>query len=579
MENDLILRANLSPASYDASARTIEAVISTGADVDRGAFVERLSLKGIDIAFVKGVPVLDAHRQDSASRVIGVVESARREGEALIATIRFTEASDAQPAITRILEGTLKGVSIGYRVTEWREGKSDSGKRLRTAVRWQIFEVSAVPVAADPAASFRSSNMENEDNIETPVVAANDAVAHRAQVRAIARRAGLNAEWADQQIDSEVDLTTVRAAAYEAMVSRSKPIRTAVAVNDNATQIVQRRGEALFARMTGQAPAEQAREFMGDSLKDHVRALLTASGVSVAGMDTDQLFRAAAHSTSDFPNLLTSTANRVLAQSYEAATSPVKALARQRLHNDFRSMSKVRLGGLPSLGKVAENGEITSVSRDESKETFSLETYGSIFSLTRQALVNDDLNAFGEFATTAGRAAAETEAEILVGLLTGNPVMDDGKALFHVDHGNLAGTGAAISVDTLSAARLAMRKQTGINKKPINAAPKFLLVGPDLETKAEQVLAQLAAATVDDVNPFSGRLSLAVDPRLPANAWYVFADPASIPVLEYAYLSSAQGPQIASREGFDVLGMEFRVVLDFGAGATDWRGAYRNAGA
>jgi hypothetical protein len=52
-----------------------------------------------------------------------------------------------------------------------------------------------------------------------------------------------------------------------------------------------------------------------------------------------------------------------------------------------------------------------------------------------------------------------------------------------------------------------------------------------------------------------------------------------LPVLEYAYLSSAQGPQIASREGWDVLGMEFRVVLDFGAGAVDWRGAWKNPGA
>lgn len=52
-----------------------------------------------------------------------------------------------------------------------------------------------------------------------------------------------------------------------------------------------------------------------------------------------------------------------------------------------------------------------------------------------------------------------------------------------------------------------------------------------------------------------------------------------MPVLEYSYLSSAQGPQMASREGWDVLGMEFRVVLDFGCGAIDWRGAFKNAGA
>ena len=79
------------------------------------------------------------------------------------------------------------------------------------------------------------------------------------------------------------------------------------------------------------------------------------------------------------------------------------------------------------------------------------------------------------------------------------------------------------------------------------------------------------------MNP--GRLTLLVEPHLTGNAWYLFADPTQAPVLEYAYLAGAEGPQLASREGFNVLGTEFRVVLDFGCGALDHRGAYRNPGA
>ena len=99
----------------------------------------------------------------------------------------------------------------------------------------------------------------------------------------------------------------------------------------------------------------------------------------------------------------------------------------------------------------------------------------------------------------------------------------------------------------------------------------------------------ITRSAVAAVAALAASVALAEDAKLPAEgdavypyghsgAWYVFADPGSIPVLEYAYLSSAQGPQIASREGFDVLGIEFRVVLDFGAGALDWRGAYLNEG-
>ena len=155
---------------------------------------------------------------------------------------------------------------------------------------------------------------------------------------------------------------------------------------------------------------------------------------------------------------------------------------------------------------------------------------------------------------------------------------EDGENFFDTAHGNL-GVAGALNVANLANARKAMRGMKGLDgKTPINATPRYLVVGPDQETAAEQLLSSIYAATVDDVNPFGGKLSLLVEPRITGNRFYVFADPAALPCLEYAYLSSAQGPQMASREGWDVLGMEYRVVLDFGAGATDWRGAYLNPG-
>ena len=113
----------------------------------------------------------------------------------------------------------------------------------------------------------------------------------------------------------------------------------------------------------------------------------------------------------------------------------------------------------------------------------------------------------------------------------------------------------------------------------MNVVPRFLVVSPARETAAEKLLTSIQANTTADVNPFGGKLSLIVEPRLTGNGWFIFGDPSSAPVLEYAYLSSAQGPQLSSRDGWDVLGREFRITLDFGAGATDHRGAYRNAGA
>ena len=59
----------------------------------------------------------------------------------------------------------------------------------------------------------------------------------------------------------------------------------------------------------------------------------------------------------------------------------------------------------------------------------------------------------------------------------------------------------------------------------------------------------------------------------------MFADPAVLPVIEWAYLSGYEGVQIETRAGFDVDGVEVKCRLDFGAKAIDWRGLFRNPGA
>ena len=344
--------------------------------------------------------------------------------------------------------------------------------------------------------------------------------------------------------------------------------------------------EALAARvMPGLKVSDAARPYMGLSMLDLAGQLLHLRGERVGTMSREALAERAMHTTSDFPNLLTGTGNRVLIAAYQAAPNPLKqVLARQTTLNDFRPKSMLKISDMPKLLPVTEAGEIKSVTRSETTEGYSLGTFAMIFALTRKAIINDDLGAFSDWSIAMGRAASETEADQLVQLLNqanGNgPVMGDGKTLFHATHGNLATSGGAIANATLSTARMGMRNQKGIDgKTPINATPKYILVSPDRETEAEQALASLYAATANQVSVFSGRLELLVEPRLNPGAWYVFADPATLPVLEYAYLSSAQGPQISTRDGWDVLGTEFRVVLDFGCGAIDWRGAYRNAGA
>jgi phage major head subunit gpT-like protein/phage head maturation protease len=611
MPLDLVLRrAELAPATVNEAARTVEVTFTTGAGVRRrdaaGPFLEVLATESgaVDLSAFIGAAVLDGHRQDGLDRVLGVVVSATVVGGIGRAVIKFSER--AEPIWRDVKAGIIRGVSVGYSVQQWADSRAPDGSRIRTAVRWTPRELSLVAVPADPGATIRSEESmmldatANTDAVQTqpppapqsqaPADTQNRA-AINGEIRQLGQRAGLDQATVDRLIDRGATVEQARAAMFDALVGRDgEPIRNHHVVQtgpsgDDPAVITGRMAEALHCRIDPtQKPSDSAKPYLPMRFIEMARFVLGMRGErGLAFVGPDELLKRA-HATGDFPNLLTGTGNRVLLAAYQAAPNPLKMLARQTTIADFRAKTALKLSGMPKLKEVAEHGEVTHVTRSEAKESYSLKTFASIFTVTRNAIINDDLGAFGDFGRAAGQAAAETEADQLVSLLTANSgngvTMDDTKALFHADHGNKAGSGGAIDTTTLSAARLAMRIQKGLDGvTPIAVTPKFLLVSPAKETEAEAVLATLAAAELANVNVFSGKLQLAVEPRLTGNAWRIFADPAQAPVLEYAYLSSAQGPQMASREGWDVLGLEFRVMLDFGCGVVDHRGAYLNPGA
>ncbi len=585
MSDLLTRRAALEPTTANEADRTVDVTWSTGAGVRRrdaaGDYTERLSLDPahVDAAALIGAPVLDGHRQDSVDRILGVVTAAHADGIRGVATLQFSERAEAVWRDVRA--GILRAVSVGYSVGTWRDTRDGNGNRVRTATQWTPKELSLVAIPADAGATVRSDTMDQD---QTPDLETRSAI--NAEIRTLATTAGLDHTAADSLIDRNATVAEARAELFDALVTRTaaQPVRhhrIEVGVEHGAPEVlVERMSDALHARVTGTAPTEAARPFMHRRLVDLAGELLDAHGVRTRMLSPDAILTRALHTSGDFATLLTSTGNRVLLAAFEAAPNPLKTLARRTTVSDFRTKTTVKLSEWPKLSLVNEHGEVTSGTRGEAKEAYAIKTYAKLFSLSRTAIINDDLGAFADFGRAAGRAAAETEADVLTALLVANAALDDGVALFHANHGNLAGSGTTIDTAALGAARLAMRSQKGLDGvTPINATPRFLLVSPAKELAAELALAAINPATVATANPFTGRLELLVEPRLSGNGWYVFSDPASQPVLEYAYLSSAQGPQMASREGWDVLGMEFRCVLDFGAGIVDHRGAYRNAGA
>ncbi|SIT83526.1 prohead protease/major capsid protein fusion protein [Pontibaca methylaminivorans] len=582
------------PATLDPQARTIEAIVSTGAETARPGYIERLDLRGADLSRLIGGPVLDAHRASSTRDQLGVIDAAEVRREGLWVRIRFRSNEAAQAVLADIGDGTLRGLSIGYSVAEWKEAR-DGDRRIRTATRWTPLEVSIVPVPADPGAHFRHGGNQmdtQEQTAERPAETARQTRAQaNAEIRTIAETAGLSRAWADEQIDADATPEDARAAAFEAMRTRSvqattRTTRAEIAFDHtDPTVTAARAGEALYARAhPGHTLSDAARPFAYMTTVDLARDCLRRVGVSMTGAATETLITRALHTTSDFPLILGDAVGRELRRAYQAAPSGIRQLARQGTIRDFRPKRSIMFDEAPELEKVLEGGEFQHGTMDESAELYSLETFGKIFGISRQALVNDDLGAFTTIPGRLGTAASAFEAMQLAAKIAANPLMSDGVAVFaaagHDNQKAATSTGEGVTVldaikADLSAARLAMRKQTGLSGMLIDVTPRFVLVPPDLETTMEQALSEVQATNTDETNPFSA-LSLVVEPRLTSDSqWYVVADPDLIDGLEYSYLEGAPGPQIETKVGFEVDGVQMKVRLDFGCGWLDHRGWFR----
>jgi len=340
--------------------------------------------------------------------------------------------------------------------------------------------------------------------------------------------------------------------------------------------------EALLHRIDPDTqPSEQARPFVGASIPDLLAHANQLAGVKAVSASPAAVVSAAIQSNSDFVSALVGdVANARVRDAYQPAESSIINLSRQLSANDFRAMHFAGVGEYPELQKVNESGEFSrGPVTSEGGELLKLETYGRIASMSRQALVNDQTGALEAAMSRAGTAANDFVAKTLANLLSSNPTFFDGVPIFDSTHGNVASTGTAITVAALSEARQAMRSQTDVSGNVvINIEPRILLVAPDRETEAQQIVADTQPNQADQANPFAGRLRVLVDPRLPSGAWYVAAAPSSNAALYHAFLDDAAGPVVESRAGFDVDGVEMKVRLDFGAGMGDFRPIFRNSG-
>jgi hypothetical protein len=448
--------------------------------------------------------------------------------------------------------------------------------------------------AAPPPAPAPAPATPNADAIRA------EAQRAAADILTLCQRHGLDNTFAADLIGRGVSLDAARGAVLDRLaegdtVGTRTGATVPAAARDTGANEIAYRDAVTDALMHRHSPGlhqltEAAREFRGLNLLDMARHALERRGISTRGMSrmelaTEALQKRAGpgyHSSADFPFILANVANKTLRSAYDSTPRTFTAWARQATITDFRPVQRTQLAGAPDLLRVPESGEFTYGTMGEGREVYALLTYGRIIGITRQTLINDDLDAFTRIPSAFGASAADLESDLVYSILTSNPLMGDGVALFNAGHGNL-GTAGAISETTLAEAYRLFGNQRGLEARQISVQPRYLITPPGSRSvEARKNVTATTPNAVAGVNAFAGRLEPIEEPRLipaaGADPWFLAADPNRIDTVEYAYLDGSNGVYTETRMGFEVDGMEIKARHDFASKAIDWRGLYRNAG-
>lgn len=387
--------------------------------------------------------------------------------------------------------------------------------------------------------------------------------------------ANINAEIAKDRILAKLGENTTPAA--------TMPNRTII--HSGNGNIV---GDSIRAHLMARAgyeKAEASNGYTSYNLKELARASLGDRGIGMAGLNQMQMVALAfTHSSSDFGNILLDVANKSVLKGWTAAQESFERFTRKGQLSDFKVSKRVGLEEFGSLRKVREGAEYKYITLGDTGADIALATYGEIFSITRQCIINDDMTVLTTIPEKMGAAAKATIGDLVFAILTGNPLMADGKNLFHADHKNL-GSGVP-SAESLAVLAELMESQTTGGKTPraLNIMPEFVLCPPNLKRTLTQIIksssvkgADINAGIANPMQDFAEVISESRLKLISDKAYYLAAGQGN-DTIEVAYLDGIDTPYIEQQQGFTVDGVATKVRIDAGVAPLDYRGLVKSTG-
>lgn len=345
--------------------------------------------------------------------------------------------------------------------------------------------------------------------------------------------------------------------------------------------------EKTIIASCGQSAIEIADAHLrGIGLKDVMVEAARIEGKNIGVGFSNETIRTA-FSTVSLPGILSNVANKRSLQAFQAQESIAEQICSAGDLSDFKEAERYRITDIGDLEIVAEGGELKNGSLGEDKATNKLNTYGKVFTLTRQMIYNDDLGEFLKVPTAMGTRAKRKIDQIFFARLLANPVQTDGKALFSAEHKNYkVGATTALVVDSLEKALALFLDQVDADGQPIAVSPKFLLVPTCLYPYAQRLTTStiLVGGTAEapagniisnyGMKPVaSPYLSNSKYTGYSETGYYLFGDPNQVDTFEIGYFQGRRTPTVEKGEtDFNTLGISFRVYFDFGIREQDHRG-------
>jgi len=546
--------------------------------------------------------------------------------------IVFDDDEETDTIYQKVLSGTLKGVSVGYFVDNWEEveaGKPSLNGRFTgpcsIASRWTPFEVSIVSIPADDSVGVgrelevdnnteQNTNKKERENEMTPeelkaflekFVADMLATRSAEEQKTVSKEEITKAVEAEKEriltIDSlcrdfgleakdhfEKTIDEVKDLALNAKKEEMKALPASANIQiiaDETDKFRDAASDAMLLRggMKLEKQAEGTNDFRGLSLKTLAIECLAKDGVENAHRFSDEdLFKKALTPSSSFVSVVENVVSKSM-RIYAPASTTFQDWTSTGSVSDFKEARHYRISESGNIERIYENGEFKHDQVKDEGISKRVYTYGKRFGFTRETLINDDIGVITKVPQQYVAGAYRTINQLVYAALTSSANIYDGSVLFVSGHSNLAGTATAVTTAGLSAGYKAMKQQKGLKgKQVLNIMPRFLIVSPDKEAEARQMMASLAdpsSANANVANIYQGALKPIVDGELTGNAWFLAADPMQCDTIEVTYLNGKEAPTLESQMSFDRLGIDYRIFHDFGVNVLDFRGLYKNAGA